>query len=154
MDDGALSPTIAGNGLNAAEVAERLGIVPHVLRGLLDEFADLLPGEERNGERVFPPLVVERLRSIWQLRSQGLAPEAIRARLAAPEGEPLERLLAQLSELRAELQHSEARRVEDRDRLMMALMRTQQEIQRLRYELTAASSRRERRRGFWARLLG
>jgi DNA-binding transcriptional MerR regulator len=132
VDDEAMSRVVAGDGWTVGEAAERLG-----------------------GERRLPPDAVDRLRAIWRLRGEGLAPADIRQQLAGgTQGDPLQRLLAQLDRLHAELQRSEARRVEDRDRLMMALVRTQQEIQHLRYELSAARSRKERRRGFWARLFG
>lgn len=64
-------------------------------------------------------------------------------------------LIEKIEHLSEQLARSEQKRAEDRDRLLMALMRTQQEIQQLRYELVARSTRRDRkRRGFWARLFG
>ncbi|HHY39053.1 MAG TPA: hypothetical protein GX507_09035 [Clostridia bacterium] len=63
-------------------------------------------------------------------------------------------LIAHLEHLARALNRSEERRARDRDRLMTALMRTQQEIQQLRYELVGQRSRRQRKRGFLVRLLG
>lgn len=63
-------------------------------------------------------------------------------------------LAAHLEHLAKALNRSEERRARDRDRLMTALMRTQQEIQQLRYELIGQRSRRQRKRGFLVRLLG
>ena len=62
-------------------------------------------------------------------------------------------LLNGLERLSNELERSEEKRVEDRDRLLTALMRTQQEIQHLRFELVSQASRRARKKkGFFARL--
>lgn len=63
-------------------------------------------------------------------------------------------LMAHLDHLARALNRSEERRARDRDRLLTALMRTQQEIQQLRYELIGQRSRRQRKRGFLVRLLG
>ena len=65
-----------------------------------------------------------------------------------------EALLKKIEELKGQLARSEERRTEDRDRLVTLIMRTQMEIQHLRYELAASQSRRERHRGFWRRLFG
>lgn len=64
-------------------------------------------------------------------------------------------LLAELASLREELLKMDERRREERDKLLTALMRTQHELQSLRYEVGASLSRRERKkkRGFWAWLL-
>jgi DNA-binding transcriptional MerR regulator len=136
-------------------VAELLGLAPFLLRNLLEEFGDLVPvraGAEGPGVAAE---AMERLRVIAHGRAQGLAADEIRRRLErGPEDSPptAAAVLERLERLQAELAVSERRRVEDRDRLLTALMRTQQEIQHLRYEL--AGRRRERRRGFWARLFG
>lgn len=66
----------------------------------------------------------------------------------------LQALLERLQELNAKLAKSEERRTEDRDRLVTLIMRTQMEIQHLRYELAASQSRRDRHRSFWRRLFG
>ncbi|MHB9057856.1 MAG: hypothetical protein ACYC53_03490 [Bacillota bacterium] len=61
-------------------------------------------------------------------------------------------LLGRVSDLVRQLEEMEERQREDRDRLLNALLRTQQEVQALRYEVTSQKSRRERKKGFWARL--
>ncbi len=66
----------------------------------------------------------------------------------------LQALQEKLQELNTKLAKSEERRTEDRDRLVTLIMRTQMEIQHLRYELAASQSRRDRHRGFWRRLFG
>lgn len=64
-------------------------------------------------------------------------------------------LIEKIEQLSEQLARSEQKRLEDRDRLLMALLRTQQEIQQLRYELAARGTRRDRkRRGLLARLFG
>lgn len=65
-----------------------------------------------------------------------------------------DRLAERLRRIEEALSKSEARRAADQDRLMLALMRAQEEIQHLRYELATATPRAKKRRGFWARLLG
>jgi len=64
-------------------------------------------------------------------------------------------LIEKIERLSEQLARSEQKRLEDRDRLLMALLRTQQEVQQLRYELVARGTRRERkRRSIWSRLFG
>jgi len=142
-------------GFPMAAACQRLGIAPYVLRGLLDEYPEALP---LAGERLLTPEAVERLEAILRWRREGLSPDEIRQRLAqgvsTPPDDPMTALLDRLSHLQTELSRSEQRRVEDRDRMMMALVRTQQEIQHLRYELAGDRSRKGRRRGFWRRLFG
>jgi len=63
--------------------------------------------------------------------------------------------LDQIGALREELQTMDGHRREERDKLLTALMRTQHELQSLRYEVGVSLSRRDRKRkrGFWAWLL-
>lgn len=70
-------------------------------------------------------------------------------------GETCQSLLRQIESLTHELSRSEEKRSEDRDRLLTALMRTQQEIQHLRFELVAHCSRKDRKKsGLWSKLFG
>jgi len=61
-------------------------------------------------------------------------------------------LLAEMGSLRDELRQMDEKRQEERDKLITALMRTQHELQSLRYEVGATLSRRDRKRkrGFLA----
>ncbi len=61
-------------------------------------------------------------------------------------------LLAEIVALREQLHKMDDQRREERDKLLTALMRTQHELQSLRYEVGATMSRRQRKqkRGFWA----
>jgi len=70
----------------------------------------------------------------------------------AESGDLERELAAEIASLKAQLAAMEERRREERDRLISALMRTQHELQSLRYEVGVSLSRRERkkRRGFWA----
>lgn len=70
------------------------------------------------------------------------------------DGEPDEQVLEILAELEARFEETELRRIDDRDRLMVTLLKIQNEIQHLRYELVAAHSRRHRKRGLLQRLFG
>lgn len=61
-------------------------------------------------------------------------------------------LLERVAEMVRHLEEMEERQREDRERLLNTLLRTQQEVQALRYEVTTQRSRRDRKKGFWARL--
>ncbi|MDI3270682.1 MAG: hypothetical protein QJR00_08230, partial [Bacillota bacterium] len=65
---------------------------------------------------------------------------------APGDGEAL-RLWQELAEVRSLLLKMEERRRHDQDRLLLSLIRLQQEVQHLRYELAASRSRKERRQG-------
>jgi hypothetical protein len=60
--------------------------------------------------------------------------------------------LVEIAELKDEIRRMDERRREERDKLLTVLMRTQHELQSLRYEVGASLSRRDRKkkRGFWA----
>ncbi len=164
--DGALdagldeSPTLA-------EACLALGVSPHVLRRLLDEFGEVLPpmpeeaGERRLAQEAVPALaIIIRMRNagaghediLRALLAQGGLGSAALETAAAGEGHPSTeaRLLDQVGRLRDELQRTEERRAEDRDRLLTALMRTNQELRQLRHELHDAP--RPTRRGWLRRL--
>lgn len=81
--------------------------------------------------------------------------EALEAFLAdqAPVGAGAEEaLLAEIAELKEELRKMDERRRDERDKILTALIRTQHELQSLRYEVGVSLSRRDRKkkRGFWA----
>ncbi|MHB8927699.1 MAG: hypothetical protein ACYC9Q_08590 [Bacillota bacterium] len=61
-------------------------------------------------------------------------------------------LMGKISELVRHFETMEERQREERERLLNTLLRTQQEVQSLRYELTTQRSRRDRKKSFWARL--
>lgn len=63
-------------------------------------------------------------------------------------------LIERLHTLSTVIEKAEERREQDRDRLLTALMRTQQEISHLRYELAAKTGRKSRKQGLLQRLLG
>jgi len=139
-----------------------VGVSPYVLRRLLEEFADLLPSPIAvAGERRLNGAVMGVLGQLVRWRGEGLSPQEIRVRLgdlqatsSSAEGAPsapAEPLRLALDALREELQRTEHRQAEDRDRLLTLLMRTNQELQQLRHEL-AMRPRRDRRRGLWDRL--
>jgi len=153
-------------GLTLGEACETLGLPPSTFRQIIGEFEDLLDqaDEDEGAVAMLSPAVMERLRSIVQWRNQGVPVQEIRARLqgaplaagsSAAELQDHERLLVeQLERMNRELQKSEERRVEDRDRMLTAMMRTQQEIQHLRYSLTLSSRKDRKKRGFLSRLFG
>lgn len=143
---------VDGGPITPAAACQQLGVPPYVLRALLDDYADWLAPAEAG----LTPETVRRLATVVGWRAEGLSADAIRSRLAGGEGatDPLATLIARLGQVQAELTRGEERRAQDRDRLMMTLVRTQQEIQQLRHELGETRSRRDRRRGFWRRLFG
>jgi DNA-binding transcriptional MerR regulator len=139
--------------------------------------------EVPTGKRRLPEWAFRLLKEVVALRNAGLSREEIRDRLRAlaeaaaglalvpgyqgPGGSGqlvryVDRatardllLIEKIEHLSEQLARSEQKRAEDRDRLLMALLRTQQEIQQLRYELVARGTRRDRkRRSIWARLFG
>jgi hypothetical protein len=142
-----------GAGVGVQWACESLGIPPALFRKLWDEFSDELGEPGPDGQLSHSSF--EQLARIWRLRGDGHGPEAIRSALRGEEGTPVEgdSLLSRMESLHRALDHSERRRMEDRDRLMMAMIRTQQEIRDLRQELTIGR-RRDRRKGFLRRLWG
>jgi len=150
------------------EAAYLLGMDKTALRDLLEEYAsELEPLMVRDADLVrLTWSCLNAVSDIARLRTEGRTREEIIEHLArsAPaaagdagtgEESPERAVLQQLDRLRRELALSERRRMEDRDKLLVALMRTQQEIRQLRYELAAHSSRRQRRRrGLFAWLFG
>ncbi len=153
-------PLPEGETVGFARACEVLGLTPHVLRRLLDDFEDVLP-PVRAEDRGLAPDAMPVLAAIAGWRAAGMAHEEVhrRAQAMAAQGTPAladdatERLVAEVSRVHAELLRSEQQRGEDRDRMLTALMRTQQELASLRLEL-AARHRRERKRGFWSRWFG
>jgi uncharacterized membrane protein YccC len=158
--------------LTYQECCDRLNIALHTLRQMLFEYSEII-GEEGSDEQRLSREGFDRLRRIVALSEGGADREQIRAVLApantapsavAPAASPtgLEALteypddpvLERLDRLTRQLELSEARQREERDRVLLALIRAQQEIEHLRYEVAAASTRKDRKKkGFWARLL-
>lgn len=141
--------------LTRAEVRERLGLTGRALRRLFIAYGPTLGFTP--GQTTFTEQDVERLRQAMVLEERGLLPAQVQEFLEA--GGKVEvmdagALLQRLEELTREVKLQELRRAEDRDRLLTALMRTQQEISHLRYELVTYRSRKDRRRGLLHRLLG
>lgn len=155
------------------DLGQRLGIRPRAFRMYLDRYSDLLPVCEVGEERALTGYSVSLLERIHRRTQEGFSEEEIRSELAR-ETEPVteddtdddrgdpagsrareaeEQLMEVLHDLQARLERSEEKRVEDRDKLMMMLMRTQRELQQMRYEL-ARTPRRQRHRSFWDRILG
>ncbi|NPV71466.1 MAG: hypothetical protein HPY55_12605 [Firmicutes bacterium] len=102
-----------------------------------------------------PASLVPVIRRIVALRNDGASDEEVRRLMTDnPEASPEERLESKLDRLTRDLELSEKRRAEDRDRLLTALMRTHQEVRQLRTELITHASRRTRRKSFLGRLFG
>lgn len=184
-DGKAASP---GKSYDFAEVCSLLNLSPYALRGMLQDYGDLLQLEAGDdslpmGKRKLSDWSFRLLREAVTLRSAGLSREEIRDRLRAlgeaaaglalvpgydqgagtqPWGlRYVDRatardllLIQKIEQLAEQLARSEERRSEDRDRLLMALLRTQQEVQQLRYELAARGRRQRKRKSWWERLLG
>ena len=156
--------------LSLPTIGEQLGLGPKLFRSLLDTYSDLLSVYEKDNEKVMPEEDFQILKQIHQLTLQGLTEAEIRDKLeqghssevaatvdsdasiteSADDAE--EELVRLIESLQQRLKQSEERRVEDRDQLMMMLMRTQRELRSLRYELTKDQGRR--RKSFWERFFG
>lgn len=155
------------DGYSYSDCCERLGIAPHTFRQVLFEYSDVI-GDEGDESQTLSRETFDRLQRVLALRNGGATPEQIRAVfLPAPTNEALltdslilpdsslpdDPLLARLEEFARELRLSEERRREDRDRVLLAVIRAQQELEHLRYEIAATTNRRDKKKkGFWARL--
>lgn len=145
--------------VSLADACSLLGCTPHVLRRLLDDFGDHLPPLlEIAGERRLPTSATGTLDAVLRWRNEGAAAADIQNRLVAlrREGDTRhvrdqDEVLIAMAELRAELRQSINRQAEDRDRLVTMLMRTNQQLNQMRFEL-ASRPRRERRKSWWQRL--
>lgn len=173
--DGALATPATwvdrGEPLSFAQACAALSLSAYVLRRLLDDFEDVLPPlVEGRGERLVPASALEILTALATWRAEGLDADELRRRAlemrgaaagdlppteAEAEGDPVaQRLVEQVARLEEAISRQDERQAEDRDRLLTALMRTNQELQSLRYDLAAGRARRERRKGLWGRLFG
>lgn len=147
----------AANWKTVQQLCEEIGITIQIVRNLQAQFPEHVTLTERNGEKGFTPETAEILRQIVTARQRGWDDEQIRSMLTEhvavesdeDDVENVEKLLQKIDSLSLLLERQEKRQSEERDRLMMVLMRTQQEIQSLRYEVAATRSRRDRKRPWW-----
>lgn len=145
----------AGGTLRLEDVAVRLGVGAGHLSDLLSAYPELFGMELADGGRITESGFLKAA-ALFRMTRDGLARREILRRMAlvaqetevAATRDPARANLAtHLGQLVSDLQRSEIRRTEERDRFVTALMRTRQEIQHLRYELAAAIPRRQRKRG-------
>ncbi|HHV78217.1 MAG TPA: hypothetical protein GXX40_01145 [Firmicutes bacterium] len=143
-------------------VCSQLGISPHAFRQLMRDFGAKImnPEDEARGPGLdLAPDEVERLRTVMELRKQGVSDSEIIRRLEHPDESSKSSysdiLVLKLEEIKRHLKESDEKRTEERDRLLTALVRTNQELQQLRYQLMKPLSRKARRKkSFFARLFG
>ncbi|MCR4398738.1 MAG: hypothetical protein NUV93_07230 [Firmicutes bacterium] len=165
--------------ISFATICERLGLTAAQLRDVISSFGDILgAGEadqpppddevtwrelldgdaESEGTPGLPRESLQKIEKIVRMRADGIPDAEIRRILLDAEASASsaeERLALNLDRLAREIELTEKRRAEDRDRLLTALMRTHQEVRQLRNELAAQSSRRARKkRSILSRLLG
>ncbi|MBX6378604.1 MAG: hypothetical protein IRY95_08650 [Clostridia bacterium] len=138
--------------LTVREACQRARVPVRLFRQLSREFPDLFPVQLADGRKWLAPDVVERLRSVGRWREQGLDDGQVMARLRQGEeptlaDDAVSLLMDRLATLNVQIREGERRRAEDWDRLITLLMRTQQELQHLRYEVSARTPRRRKRRG-------
>ncbi len=137
------------------EALRELKVGPRLFRQLTEEYRSYLGPLPMGG---VTPAQLATLARILEMRGNGSAKDEILAELEAAPGQAAaepEPARDPLVALRQELARAEARQAEDRDRILTALIRTQQEIAHLRQEFAASKSRQERKkRGFFARLFG
>lgn len=164
-DTGLTGP--GAEGCSYSECCERLGIAPHTFRQILFEYSDVI-GDEGDESQTLTVDAFDRLQRVLALRNGGATPEQIRAVfLPVPVNDQLpvttgtltdtefpdDPLVGRIDDLSRQLRLSEERRREDRDRVLLSIIRAQQEIEHLRFEIAATSSRRDKKKkGFWARL--
>lgn len=134
------------------EALRLLRIGPRLFRQLSEEYREELGPYPLGGITLGQ---LEILKRIIRLRADGRGRPEIKATIRPeeaflpasrklPEGQDPDKMIGSLMD---ELQKAEERRAEDRDRLLTALIRTQQEIAHLRQELAATKSRRDRKKG-------
>ncbi len=145
-----------------SELGQRMGIGPKAFRAILGVYSDLLPVVEVGEERGLEGSCVQLLERIHTRTLEGHTEDEIRSELELSSGmeetsaavdmqavDSEGEVLEILRDLRQQLQRMEEKRAEDRDKLMMMLLRTQKEMQQVRYEL--AKTRGRRRKGLWNR---
>ncbi|GEM_PF-5637827 len=129
-----------------------LNVSPQTFRQLISDYQNYVEilGDGKNkglSEEGF-----RNLQMIVSLREQGLAAEEIAASLEKQytvESVEMADLFAEIKELREALLKSQERYLEDREKMMLTLLKLQKEIQHLRYELASTSSRKERKKKLW-----
>lgn len=165
--------------IDRQQLAVRLRLAPRATRTLIAAWGHCLSQPEAGR---FTALDVARLQVAARMTQRGYGTEEIAEELGrlseAPDGQPEDgtglvplgaaapapaarvagreagRLREQIAELRALVAGDLERQGLDRDRILMALMRTQQEVVLLRSELGLQRTRRDRKRGLLRRLIG
>jgi hypothetical protein len=158
-------------GYSFSEVCEILGTRPAELRRVLRDFGREIgysDSEPEASSRFLAPEALERARRVLAFKAGGMDYGQIVERLMLDRSGPLEPssgstseggayevLLSKIEHLEKEVATSEQRRVEERDKTLTTLARTQQEVQRLKNEVAIGRSRAaKRRKSFWERLFG
>jgi hypothetical protein len=156
------------------EICVLLNIAPRTFRQLFEDYADLLnwqPAEGADLTQGLPAAAFDRLRTIVELRNKGEDEAGIRRALSsAPSATAAASLrlpvaddsdvaesvvVALLRDLGEQLQAARDQWVEEREKILTSLIRVQQELQSLRYEVASQASRRARKRkGLWGRIAG
>ncbi|MEW6243384.1 MAG: hypothetical protein AB1497_03800 [Bacillota bacterium] len=137
--------------VSLAEACSASGLHPRLVGEIVREYGqELGVSESEEGDLHLPEDSVPLLKSIHLWQAEGLGVEEIRQRLKAPGRPPVEfqdnELYNRLLDLVTRLEKTEKQRAEDRDRLLTALIRTQQEVQQLRYQLVGMTTRADRKR--------
>ena len=151
------------------EICVLLNIAPKTFRQLLQDYADLLHWQPAEGADLAPGLpavAFDRLRTIVELHGKGEDEAGIRRTLCNPPSPPPEASLrwlandgsvvvALLRDIGEQLEEARNQWVEEREKILTSLIRVQQELQSLRYEVASQGSRRARKRkGLWGRIAG
>jgi len=133
------------------EACRVLNTTPRALRALWSTYGSQLGAPSL--PRSLDARQVRLLQRAQAMVLGGRASDEVAAALALDEVDEelpgVGELEAKLDEIASTIHHSEAQRMADHDRVLTALMRTQQELNRLRYEVAAAAPRKERRRPAW-----
>lgn len=143
--------------LTAEQACQQLNLSPQTFRQLLREYRDVLPDPETTRGRLLRHDDVRRLATIARLRAEGADAGRIRAALLAGHEAPAAEVpaeapvhaapvwsaaLERLDRIEQAVRDLDRQRREDRDRMMVLLVRLQQEMQLLRYELANLKGRR------------
>ncbi len=146
------------------EICNFLGTTVDEVRRVLEDFDDHLNLTTVDGLKVIPKADLSTLRDIFEKKEQGyqnaeilrLMALELDAADADQQVELLKDITRQLKRTEKRLGELENRVIDQRDRLMVTLLKVQKELNQLRYDIGTLKSRRDRREetSLLKRLLG
>lgn len=146
------------------EICNFLGTTVDRVRRVLEFFDDQLNPTMVDGLKMIPQSDVKTLKHIFEKKEDGYGNEEIlrlmmleqEAATTEVQVELLKDIAERLKDTEKQLGQLENRVIDQRDRLMVTLLKVQKELNHLRYEVGTLKSRRDRKEEdpLWKRLLG